>query len=181
MAERARLNARQGVRYHPQAGMDVLDPQTMTPVPHDGSTMGEIMFRGNITMKGYLKNPKTSDEAFAGGWFHWQRPGCDQAGRLRQDRDPSKGHHHLRRRKHLQHRSRRTYCTAGSHGWQRWSPNPIPNGAKLRSPTSNCAPAPQPPSKHHQPLPPTSPASRCRKPSLLSENPENLDRQDSEV
>ena len=70
VAERARLNARQGVRYHLQAGMDVLDPQTMTPVPHDGSTMGEIMFRGNITMKGYLKNPKASDEAFAGGWFH---------------------------------------------------------------------------------------------------------------
>ena len=70
VAERARLNARQGVRYHLQAGMDVLDPQTMTPVPHDGSTMGEIMFRGNITMKGYLKNPKATDEAFAGGWFH---------------------------------------------------------------------------------------------------------------
>ena len=70
VAERARLNARQGVRYHLQAGMDVLDPQTMMPVPHDGSTMGEIMFRGNITMKGYLKNSKASDEAFAGGWFH---------------------------------------------------------------------------------------------------------------
>ena len=70
VAERARLNARQGVRYHLQAGMDVLDPQTMMPVPHDGSTMGEIMFRGNITMKGYLKNPKATGEAFAGGWFH---------------------------------------------------------------------------------------------------------------
>ena len=70
VSERARLNARQGVRYHLQAGMDVLDPQTMQPVPHDGATMGEIMFRGNITMKGYLKNPKATDEAFAGGWFH---------------------------------------------------------------------------------------------------------------
>jgi fatty-acyl-CoA synthase len=47
-----------------------MDPQTMRPVPADGETMGEIMFRGNITMKGYLKNPKATEEAFAGGWFH---------------------------------------------------------------------------------------------------------------
>jgi Acyl-CoA synthetases (AMP-forming)/AMP-acid ligases II len=50
--------------------MTVMDPETMTPVPWDGETMGEIMFRGNITMKGYLKNPKTTKNAFAGGWFH---------------------------------------------------------------------------------------------------------------
>jgi fatty-acyl-CoA synthase len=50
--------------------MTVLDPETMRPVPWDGETMGEIMFRGNITMKGYLKNPQTTDEAFAGGWYH---------------------------------------------------------------------------------------------------------------
>jgi len=48
----------------------VMDAETMTPVPWDGETMGEIMFRGNITMKGYLKNPKTTRETFAGGWFH---------------------------------------------------------------------------------------------------------------
>ena len=48
----------------------VCDPETMQPVPHDGETMGEIMFRGNIAMKGYLKNPKATEEAFAGGWFH---------------------------------------------------------------------------------------------------------------
>ncbi|CAI8982850.1 MULTISPECIES: acyl-CoA synthetase [Burkholderia] len=68
--ERARLNARQGVRYHLEAGATVLDPDTMTPVPADGETLGEIMFRGNICMKGYLKNPKATDEAFHGGWFH---------------------------------------------------------------------------------------------------------------
>jgi fatty-acyl-CoA synthase len=50
--------------------MTVLDPQTLQPVPWDGETMGEIMFRGNITMKGYLKNPKATVEAFRGGWFH---------------------------------------------------------------------------------------------------------------
>jgi fatty-acyl-CoA synthase len=70
IGERARLNARQGVRYHLQRDARVLDPATMQPVPWDGETMGEIMFRGNITMKGYLKNPKATAEAFAGGWFH---------------------------------------------------------------------------------------------------------------
>ncbi|MBU9207043.1 acyl-CoA synthetase [Burkholderia multivorans] len=68
--ERARLNARQGVRYHLEAGATVLDPDTMAPVPADGETLGEIMFRGNICMKGYLKNEKATDEAFHGGWFH---------------------------------------------------------------------------------------------------------------
>ncbi|GBH23349.1 acyl-CoA synthetase [Burkholderia vietnamiensis] len=67
---RARLNARQGVRYHLEAGATVLDPDTMEPVPADGETLGEIMFRGNICMKGYLKNPHATDEAFQGGWFH---------------------------------------------------------------------------------------------------------------
>ncbi len=70
IGERARLNARQGVRYHLQRDVRVLDPQTMKPVPADGQTMGEIMFKGNIAMKGYLKNPKATQEAFAGGWFH---------------------------------------------------------------------------------------------------------------
>jgi len=67
---RTERNGRQGVRYTCQEGMTVLDPVTMEPVPWDGATMGEIMFRGNITMKGYLKNPRTTDEAFAGGWYH---------------------------------------------------------------------------------------------------------------
>ncbi len=68
--ERARLNGRQGVRYLMEEGLSVMDPETMKPVPADGETMGEIMFRGNITMKGYLKNPKATQAAFAGGWFH---------------------------------------------------------------------------------------------------------------
>jgi fatty-acyl-CoA synthase len=70
IGERTRLNARQGVRYLMEEGLAVMDPETMTPVPADGETMGEIMFRGNITMKGYLKNPKATQAAFAGGWFH---------------------------------------------------------------------------------------------------------------
>ncbi|MFQ6276828.1 acyl-CoA synthetase [Acinetobacter johnsonii] len=68
--EQAQLHSRQGVPYPLQDGMKVLDPDTMQPVPHDGQTMGEIMFRGNIVMKGYLKNPEATAEAFAGGWFH---------------------------------------------------------------------------------------------------------------
>ncbi len=70
VGERARLNARQGVRYHLQRAAAVLDPETMQPVPRDGETMGEIMFRGNIAMKGYLKNPAATGDAFRGGWFH---------------------------------------------------------------------------------------------------------------
>ena len=70
IAERTRLNARQGVRYLMEDAVAVMDPETMRPVPADGETMGEIMFRGNITMKGYLKNPSATKKAFAGGWFH---------------------------------------------------------------------------------------------------------------
>jgi fatty-acyl-CoA synthase len=70
IGERARLNARQGVRYHMQQAIAVLNSQTMEPVPADGETMGEIMFKGNIAMKGYLKNDKATQEAFEGGWFH---------------------------------------------------------------------------------------------------------------
>lgn len=70
LSEQTRLNGRQGVRYVLQEGMTVLDPETMAEVPADGQTMGEIMFRGNIVMKGYLKNPAATDKAFAGGWFH---------------------------------------------------------------------------------------------------------------
>jgi fatty-acyl-CoA synthase len=69
IAEQTRLNGRQGVRYALQEAMTVLDPQTMEPVPADGRAMGEIMFRGNIVMKGYLKNEKATAEAFARGWF----------------------------------------------------------------------------------------------------------------
>lgn len=70
IGDQAKLNARQGVRYHLQAGATVLDPETMKPVPSDGETIGEVMFRGNVTMKGYLKNPKATKEAFKDGWFH---------------------------------------------------------------------------------------------------------------
>ena len=69
-AAQAARKARQGVRYLPLDGIDVMDPATMTPVPRDGETIGEVMFRGNVVMKGYLKNPSATQEAFHGGWFH---------------------------------------------------------------------------------------------------------------
>jgi fatty-acyl-CoA synthase len=62
--------ARQGVRYVPLEGLDVMDPATMQPVPADGVAMGEVMFRGNVVMKGYFKDQAATDSAFAGGWFH---------------------------------------------------------------------------------------------------------------
>ncbi|MEE2661991.1 MAG: acyl-CoA synthetase [Pseudomonadota bacterium] len=70
IAERAALKSRQGVRYHVLEALMVADPETMEPVPQDGESMGEIFMRGNDVMKGYLKNPKASEAAFTGGWFH---------------------------------------------------------------------------------------------------------------
>jgi len=70
LADQVTKNGRQGVRYHAQEGITVLDPESMEPVPWDGETMGEIMFRGNLVMKGYLKNEKATADAFKGGWYH---------------------------------------------------------------------------------------------------------------
>ena len=70
VTEQSTLKARQGVRYHALEELDVLDPETMCPVARDGKTLGEVMFRGNVVMKGYLKNKQATDEAFMGGWFH---------------------------------------------------------------------------------------------------------------
>ena len=69
-AEKATMKARQGVRYVVLEELAVMDPETMTPVPKDGEAMGEVFFRGNVIMKGYLKNPTATEAAFADGWFH---------------------------------------------------------------------------------------------------------------
>ncbi|TMJ15138.1 MAG: acyl-CoA synthetase, partial [Alphaproteobacteria bacterium] len=68
--QRAQLKRRQGVPYPLEEAVTVIDPETMREVPRDGETIGEVMFRGNIVMKGYLKNAKATEESFAGGWFH---------------------------------------------------------------------------------------------------------------
>ncbi|MGK7294205.1 MAG: acyl-CoA synthetase [Candidatus Wenzhouxiangella sp. M2_3B_020] len=67
---RTARKARQGVRYLPLERLEVLDPETLEPVPPDGKTLGEVMFRGNVVMKGYFRNPESTEKAFAGGWFH---------------------------------------------------------------------------------------------------------------
>lgn len=89
-SEQAALKSRQGVRYLPLEGLDVLDPDTMLPVPRDGKTMGEVMFRGNVVMKGYFRNPKATQEAFAGGWFHSGDLGVRHADGYIQLKDRSK-------------------------------------------------------------------------------------------
>jgi len=70
VSQRAAMKARQGVRYAALEELAILDPETLTPVPRDGQTLGEVMFRGNVVMKGYLKNRNNTEEAFRGGWFH---------------------------------------------------------------------------------------------------------------
>ncbi|MDE0810574.1 MAG: acyl-CoA synthetase [Alphaproteobacteria bacterium] len=70
VAEQANLKSRQGVRYPVLEGLVVANPETLEPVPNDGETMGEVMMRGNVVMKGYLKNETATEEAFKGGWFH---------------------------------------------------------------------------------------------------------------
>jgi fatty-acyl-CoA synthase len=87
---RATRKARQGVRYTALEDLNVLDPDTMQPVPADGQTIGEVMFRGNVVMKGYLSNPQASAEAFAGGWFHSGDLGVMHADGYIQIKDRSK-------------------------------------------------------------------------------------------
>ena len=90
LSEQTRLNGRQGVRYMLQEGMTVLHPDTLEPTPADGQTMGEIMFRGNIVMKGYLLNPQATDKAFEGGWFHTGDLAVMEADRYLKIKDRSK-------------------------------------------------------------------------------------------
>ena len=90
LSEQTRLNGRQGVRYPLQEGMTVLHPETLAELPADGQTMGEIMFRGNIVMKGYLKNPTATAKAFEGGWFHTGDLAVMEADRYVKIKDRSK-------------------------------------------------------------------------------------------
>ena len=134
MAEQAERNSRQGVRYHVLDSLQVMDPQTMTPVPNDGETLGEAMFRGNIVMKGYLKNPAATEEALAGGWFHSGDLGVVHPDGYIQLKDRSKDIIIFGRREHLVHRGWRTRCTAIPRcSKPRWSPAPTRSGARRRA------------------------------------------------
>ena len=105
-AEQAERKARQGVATTVLHDLDVLDPATMLPIPRDGKSMGEVMFRGNVVMRGYLKNRAATEECFAGGWFHSGDLGVDPSGRLYPAQGPLQGHHHFRRREYLLDRNR---------------------------------------------------------------------------
>ena len=90
LAERAKIKALQGVRYHMQEDLMVANPDTLKPCPMDGETIGEVFVRGNLVMKGYLKNPAATEEAFAGGWFHTGDLGVMHADGYLQIKDRSK-------------------------------------------------------------------------------------------
>jgi fatty-acyl-CoA synthase len=90
LAEQAAKKARQGVRYGALEALDVMDSETMVPVPADGETIGEVMMRGNVVMKGYLKNRSATQKAFAGGWFHTGDLGVMHADGYIQLKDRSK-------------------------------------------------------------------------------------------
>ena len=88
--ERAAIKARQGVAYPVLQGLSVRDPETMQEVPRNGEVIGEVMFQGNVVMKGYLKNPRATDASFAGGWFHSGDLGVWHADNYIQIKDRSK-------------------------------------------------------------------------------------------
>ena len=142
IGERARLNARQGVRYHLERDVRVLDAETMQPVPQDGETMGEIMFKGNIAMKGYLKNAEGHRRSVCRRLVPQRRSGGDVPGRLHQDQGSRQGHHHLVAARTSRRSKSKTCCTATPTCWRRqWWPSPMHAGARRRARSSNSRPA----------------------------------------
>ena len=105
-AEQAAKKARQGVRYPVLEGLDVLDPTTMQPVPRDGETLGEVMFRGNVVMKGYLKNKAATDGGVRRRLVSFRRSRRHPSRRLHPAQGPLQGHHHFGWREHFLDRGR---------------------------------------------------------------------------
>ena len=101
LAEQAAKKSRQGVRYPVLEALDVLDPKTMQPVARDGETLGEVMMRGNVVMKGYLKNKKSTDASLRRRLVPHRRSRRDVSGRLCPAQGSLQGHHHFRRREYL--------------------------------------------------------------------------------
>ena len=144
----AAKKARQGVRYPVLEALDVLDPATMQPVPRDGETLGEVMFRGNVVMKGYLKNKSATEKEFAGGWFHSGDLGVIHPDGYIQLKDRSKdiiisGGENIS--------SIEVEDALYKHPAvqpSRWSPSPTTNGARRHAPSSNSSRARAPPPRN---------------------------------
>jgi len=136
-SERAALRARQGVAYPVLEGLMVADPLTLAPVPRDGATMGEVFMRGNVVMKGYLKNAKATEEAFAGGWFRTGDLGVAHPDGYIELKDRSKDIIISGRREHLDHRGReRALSPPRGAGGRHRCPARTRNGARRPVPSS---------------------------------------------
>ena len=178
---RSRKLARQGVPYPVLEGLEVMDPATMTAVPRDGETIGEIMMRGHDVAKGYLKNPSATAEAFAGGWFHTGDLGRDARGRLHRDRTARRTSSSRAGRTSARSRSK-ALSTATPPCWRpRSSHDPTNNGASapaLRDPTRGCG-------RHgrgvDRALPPRARPVQGAADGGVRSAAQNLDRQDPEV
>ena len=123
-AEQAAKKARQGVRYLVLEALDVKNPETMATVPRDGETMGEVIFRGNVVMRGYLKNRAATNEAFKGGLVSFRRLGRQAQRTTNPNEGPFERHHHFGRREHLVDQSGRCADEAPGH-------QPPPSSASL--------------------------------------------------
>ncbi len=132
----AHLKARQGVRYHALEALDVMDPETMQPVPADGETMGEVMFRGNVVMKGYLKNKAATDKAFAGGWFHSGDLGVKHKDGYMQLQATGRRTSSFPAARTFPRSRSRTRCSSIPGSRPRWCRGRTTNGARRRAPSS---------------------------------------------
>ena len=129
-AAQAALKSRQGVRYHALEALDVIDPDTMQSVPADGETMGEVMFRGNVVMKGYLKNKASTDKAFEGGWFHSGDLGVKHPDGYIQLGTARRTSSFRGARTSPRSRSRTLCSSTPPFSWRRSSPGPTTNGER---------------------------------------------------
>ena len=134
---RAELNARQGVRYPVLEGLMVANPDTMEPVSRDGETMGEVMFRGNVVMSGYLNDPGATAKAFAGGWFHsGDLAVVHEDGYIEAQATGRRTSSSRAARTSLRSKSK-VCCTSIPRLPRRpWSRGPMRGGARLRAPSS---------------------------------------------
>ncbi len=136
---RAFKRTRQGVRYVALEDLTVMDPLTMTPVPADGETIGEVMFRGNIVMKGYLKNPSGQRRGLRRRLVPFRRSRRALSGRLHPAEGSLEGHHHLRAaRTSPRSRSRTSSTSTRPSRFAPWSPSQTRSGARRRAPSSSC-------------------------------------------